>query len=48
MEHGRLRAEAMTIRDNKAEAGGVSEGDWAKIAELLRGSWRSLSQVVKS
>src|SRR3989440_10390416 len=28
MEHGRLRAEAMTIRDNKAEAGGVTEEDW--------------------
>ncbi len=48
MEHGRLRAEAMTIRDDKAEAGGVTEEDWAKIAELLRASWRSLSQEVKS
>ncbi|MDQ2856648.1 MAG: hypothetical protein M3R68_09990 [Acidobacteriota bacterium] len=47
MEHGRLRAEAMTIRDDKAEAGGVTEGDWARIGELLRGSWRSLSQAVK-
>jgi len=48
MEHGRLRAEAMTIRDDKADAGGVTEEDWAKIAELLRASWRSLSQQVKS
>jgi hypothetical protein len=48
MEHGRLRGEAMTIRDDKAEAGGVTEEDWAKIAELLRASWRSLSQAVKS
>jgi hypothetical protein len=48
LEHGRLRAEAMTIRDNKAEAGGVTEEDWAKIAELLRSSWRSLSAAVKS
>ena len=47
MEHGRLRAEAMTMRDDKAEAGGVTEADWAKIEELLRGSWRSLSQAVK-
>jgi hypothetical protein len=47
MEHGRLRAEAMTIRDDKAEAGGVTEEDWAKIDQLLRGSWRSLSQAVK-
>src|SRR6185295_6633324 len=48
MEHGKLRADAMTIRDTKQEAGGVSEEDWARIAELLRGSWRSLAQVVKS
>ena len=46
MEHGRLRAEAMTIRDTRAEAGGVTEADWAKIDELLRQSWRSLSMVV--
>jgi len=48
MEHGRLRAEAMTIRDSKAEAGKVTEADWAKIDELLHQSWRSLSQAVKS
>lgn len=48
MEHGRLRADAMTIRDTKAEQGGVTEADWAKIAELLRGSWRSLSHAVTS
>ncbi|HEV7397509.1 MAG TPA: hypothetical protein VGN86_13440 [Pyrinomonadaceae bacterium] len=48
MEHGRLRADAMTIRDTKAEQGGVTEADWAKIDELLRGSWRSLAQAVKS
>ena len=30
MEHGRLRAEAMTIRDTKAETTGVTEEDWAK------------------
>lgn len=47
MEHGRLRAEAMVIRDTKAEAGGVTEADWARIGELLRGSWRSLSAAVK-
>lgn len=48
MEHGRLRAEAMTIRDTKAETGGVTEADWAKIDELLHQSWRSLSVAVKS
>jgi len=48
MEHGRLRAEAMTIRDTKAETTGVTEEDWAKINELLRQSWHSLAQAVKS
>jgi hypothetical protein len=48
MEHARLRAEAMTIRDDTAEAGGVSEEDWAKIGELLRASWRSLWDAVNS
>lgn len=48
MEHGRLRAEAMTIRDTKAEAGGVTEADWARINELLKQSWRSLAQAVKA
>ena len=48
MEHGRLRAEAMTIRDTKAEQGGVTEEDWTKINELLRQSWRSLARAVKS
>jgi hypothetical protein len=46
MEHGRLRAEAMNIRDMKAEQGGVTEADWQKIGELLRQSWRSLAQAV--
>jgi hypothetical protein len=46
MEHGRLRAEAMNIRDTKAEAGGVSEEDWQKIDQLLHDSWRSLHEVV--
>jgi hypothetical protein len=48
LEHARLRAEAMTIRDRKAEGGGVSAEDWAKIEELLRASWQSLHQVVNS
>lgn len=46
IEHGNLRAEAMNIRDNKAEAGGVTEEDWQKIDELLHNSWRSLHTVV--
>ena len=48
MEHGRLRAEAMSIRDTKAESGGVTEEDWSKINELLRKSWRSLTEAVKT
>lgn len=45
-EHGRLRAEAMTIRDDKAESGGVTEADWRKIDELLHASWGSLYEAV--
>lgn len=47
-EHGHLRAEAMTIRDTKAESGGVTEADWARINELLKESWRSLAKAVKA
>ena len=47
-EHARLRAEAMTIRDDKAEADGVSEVDWQHIDELLRGSWQSLWKAVNN
>ncbi|HKP86209.1 MAG TPA: hypothetical protein VJZ26_08940 [Blastocatellia bacterium] len=46
MEHARLRGEAMTIRDTKADAGGVTEADWAKIDELLHASWQSLYRAV--
>ncbi|HWQ36774.1 MAG TPA: hypothetical protein VNQ79_28335 [Blastocatellia bacterium] len=46
MEHARLRAEAMLIRDDKAEAGGVSEADWQRIDELLHASWQSLYKTV--
>jgi hypothetical protein len=48
MEHARLREEAMTIRDKKAEEGGVTEADWARINELLRQSWQSLWTAVRS
>ena len=47
MEHARLRAEAMLIRDDRAEAGTVSEEDWRKIETLLRQSWQSLWQAVQ-
>jgi hypothetical protein len=45
-EHARLRAEAMEIRDTKAEQGGVTEDDWHRIDELLHQSWRSLHAAV--
>src|SRR5215510_9985507 len=48
MEHARLRAEAMTIRDKKAEASGLTDEDWRKIEVLLRASWQSLWNAVNS
>lgn len=49
LEHGRLRAEAMKIRDTKAESGAaMTEEDWSKITELLRQSWGSLAQSVNA
>lgn len=39
--HAKARAEAMLIRDTRAEAGGVTEDDWRKIAKLLDTSWTS-------
>jgi hypothetical protein len=49
MEHGRLRAQAMAIRDTKADHGqAMTEEDWSKINDLLRQSWRSLAEAVKS
>jgi hypothetical protein len=42
LEHGRLRAEAMLLRDDRSEAGPLSEENWAAIHELLRQSWREL------
>ncbi|HKP73772.1 MAG TPA: hypothetical protein VJT82_12595 [Pyrinomonadaceae bacterium] len=47
-EHGRLRAEAMTIRDTRAEAGGVTEADWQRIDALLHASWQSLFRAVNT
>jgi hypothetical protein len=48
MEHARLRAEAMEIRDRQAGQGGVTEEDWRRIDELLHQSWRSLWRAVNS
>jgi hypothetical protein len=46
MEHGRLRAAAMIIRDARAAAGEVTEKDWMLIESLLEGSYESLYRVV--
>ena len=48
LEYGKARAEAMEIRDTKAEQGGVTEEDWQKIDELLHKSWRSLHNAVNN
>ena len=45
-EHARARADAMSIRDDQAAAGGVTEADWSRIDALLHDSWRSLHQAV--
>ncbi|PWU07047.1 MAG: hypothetical protein C5B51_10910 [Terriglobia bacterium] len=45
-EHAKARAEAMLIRDGRAEAGGVSEQDWQQIGALLDSSWDSLQRAV--
>lgn len=45
-EHARLRAEAMTIRDEKALAGDLAEEDWRQIEERLLASWIALSRAV--
>ena len=48
MEHGRLRAEAMKVRDTRADNGAaMTDEDWSKITELLRKSWHSLAVAVK-
>jgi len=47
LEHGRLRADAMVIRDDQAAAGGVREEDWAQIDRLLQGCYRSLRRVIQ-
>jgi hypothetical protein len=45
-EHARARAEAMLIRDERQEAGAVTEQDWSRIAALLDTSWTSLHTAV--
>jgi hypothetical protein len=48
LEHGRLRAQAMLLRDAREEAGSVTDADWATIESLLLRSYRSLGHAVSS
>ena len=41
-EHGRLRAEAMALRDTRWASGTMNESDWSVINELLQRSWQDL------
>jgi hypothetical protein len=43
-EHGRLRTEAMELRDAKDRT--ITEEDWSRIGKMLDESWRSLHRVV--
>lgn len=45
--YGDERALAMTIRDDRQAAGGVSEADWTAIDEHLRRSWGALRAVLR-
>ncbi len=47
-EYGQYRAAAMTIRDTKAAAGGVTEDDWHEIQTDLLIAWQSLSKAIQS
>jgi hypothetical protein len=47
--HAERRAEAMTIRDRRAqEPGGVAEADWDRIQSLLRLAWRALAAELRA
>src|SRR5207247_557699 len=47
LEHAKLRADAMLLRDARAEAGDVSEEDWQRIDRMLDRSWTSLKAAVR-
>jgi hypothetical protein len=47
--HAERRAEAMTIRDRRAQQpGGVVEADWDRIQSLLRLAWRALATELRA
>ena len=46
MEHAKLRADAMLLRDRGAEDGSLTDQTWSEIDRLLRTSWQSLWRAV--
>jgi hypothetical protein len=46
VEHADARAEAMLLRDARAEAGDMNDADWARIGALLDTSWTGLKNAV--
>jgi hypothetical protein len=48
LEHGQLRAAAMTIRDTKANEGGVRNEDWKRIEVLLNRCYHSLFAALQN
>ena len=48
MTYGRLRGEAMTLRDQHALEGGMRESDWIRVRALLDQAWASLWRTVRN
>jgi hypothetical protein len=45
-EHAQKRADAMLLRDERAESGGLTDSDWQHINDMLDTSWVSLKNVI--
>jgi hypothetical protein len=48
LEYGRLRAQAMLMRDTRESSGSVTPADWAVIQALLRQSYQSLHKTISA
>ena len=46
LAHGQLRAAAMLVRDERAEAGRLSDADWNEIEALLLRSYQALQRAL--
>ena len=46
LAHGELRAAAMLVRDQRADAGRLSEADWTDIQALLQRSYQALQSAL--